>query len=73
MRPRDHNILARELIEQLIPCRCSRSRVDVEDHRDLRVRQLDALCMDGVAPETYLLSLRLIAGMSRSVTRHGQW
>jgi len=48
MRPRDHNILARELIQQLTPCRCSRSRIDVEDHRDLGMRQLDALGMDGV-------------------------
>src|SRR5712692_354750 len=43
MRPRDQNILARELRQQLIPCRCSRSRVDVEYHRDFGVLQLDAL------------------------------
>jgi hypothetical protein len=49
MRPRDQNILARELRQQLIACRRSRSRVDVENHRDLGVLQLDALCMDGVA------------------------
>src|SRR3979409_2521838 len=73
MRARDHNILARELSQQLIPCRRSRSRVDVEDHRHLGVLQLDALCMDDVAPKQDLLSLRrkLIAGMSRGMTR--QW
>src|SRR6266849_3375717 len=71
MRPRDQNILARELRQQLIPCRCSRSRVNVEDHRDLGVLQLDALCMDGIAPKQDLLSLRrkLIAGMSRGMTK----
>jgi len=37
VRPRDHNILARELTQQSIPCRRSRSRVDVEDHRHLGV------------------------------------
>ena len=57
MRPCDQNILARELRQQLIPCRCSRSLVDVEDHRDLGVLQLDALCMDDVAPKQDLLSL----------------
>src|SRR5258708_5381943 len=71
MRPRNQNILARELMQQLIPCRCSRSRVVVEDHRDLGMLQLDALCMDAVAPKQDLLSLRgkLIAGMSRGMTR----
>src|ERR1700721_1118414 len=70
MRPRDYNILVRELIEQSIPCRRSRGRVDVEDHRDLGMQQLDALCMNGVAPKKYLLSPRrkLIAGMSRGMT-----
>src|SRR5258708_17865940 len=70
MRRRDHNTLARELGQQLIPCRCSRSRVDIEDHRDLGMLQLDALCMDAVAPKQDLLSLRgkLIAGMSRGMT-----
>src|SRR6267378_7124948 len=43
VRPRDHNILARELRQQSIPRRRSRSRVDVEDHRHLGVLQLDAL------------------------------
>ena len=57
MRPRDHDILACELRQQLIPCRCSRNRVDVEDHRDLGMLQLDALCMDDVAPKKALLSL----------------
>src|SRR5258708_26411886 len=71
MRRRDQNILARELGQQLIPCRCSRSRVDVEDHRDLGMLQLDALCMHDVAPKQDLLSLRrkLIAGMSRGMTK----
>src|SRR5258708_771146 len=71
MRRRDHSILARELGQQLIPCRCSRSRVDVEDDRDLGMLQLDALCMDGVAPKQDLLSLRrkFVAGMPRGMTR----
>ena len=71
MRPRDHNILARELKQQLLPCRCSRNRVNVEDHREFGMLQLDALCMHGVAPKQDLLSLRrkLISGMSRGMTR----
>src|SRR5712692_5107784 len=71
MRPSDHNALARKLRQQLIPCRCSRSGVNVEDYRDLGVRQLDALCMHGVAPKQDFVSLRrkLIAGMSRGMTR----
>src|SRR3989442_7629267 len=51
MRRRDHDTLVGELGQQLIPRRCSRSRVDVEDHRDLAMLQLDALCIDGVAPK----------------------
>jgi hypothetical protein len=58
VRRRNHNILARELQQQSIPCRRNCSRVDVEDHRHLGVLQLDALCMDDVAPKQYLLSLR---------------
>jgi hypothetical protein len=50
VRPRDHNILARAFTQQLMPRRRSCSRVDVEDHRHLGVLQLDALCMDDVAP-----------------------
>src|SRR5712692_8612353 len=71
MRPRDHNILARELRQQLIPCRRSRSRVDVEDHRDLGMLQLDVLCMDGVAPKQDFLPLRreFITSVAWSVTR----
>ena len=57
MRPRDQNILARELRQQLISRRRSRSLVDVEDRRDLGMRQLDALCMDDVAPKQDFLSL----------------
>ena len=53
----DHNILVRELRKQLVPCRCSRSRVDVEDHRDLGVLQLDVVGMDGVAPKQDSVSL----------------
>src|SRR5712675_2808640 len=71
MRHRDQNILADELRQQLIPCRCSRRLVDVENRGDLRMLQLDALCMDDVAPKQDFLSLRrkLIAGMSRGMTR----
>src|ERR1700682_1967672 len=58
-------------MQQSIPCRCSRSRVDVEDHRSLGVLQLDALRMEDVAPKQYPLSLRreFRAGMSRGMTR----
>src|SRR5438445_9716657 len=71
MRLRDPNILAREPGKQLIPCRCSCSRVDVENHCDLGMLELDTLCMEDVAPKEDLLSLRrkLIAGMSRGMTR----
>src|SRR5260370_37819338 len=71
MRRRDQNILARELGQQLIPCRCSRGLVDVENRGDLGMLQLDALCMDDVAPKQDFLSLRrkFIAGMSRAMTR----
>src|SRR2546427_9723444 len=71
MRPRDQNILARELRQQLMPRRRSRSRVDVENRGDLGMLQLDALCMDDVAPKEDFLSLRrkFIAGMSRGMTR----
>src|SRR5712664_4300563 len=71
MRRRDQNILARELRQQLISPRRSRSLVDVENRGDLGMLQLDSLCMDGVAPKQDPLSLRrkLIAGMSRGMTR----
>src|SRR5947209_18391257 len=71
MRPRDQNILARELRQQLMPRRRSRSLVDVENRGDLGMLQLDALCMDDVAPKQDFLSLRrkFIAGMSRGMTR----
>jgi hypothetical protein len=57
MRPRDPNILARELRQQLMSRRRSRSLVDVENRGNLRMLQLDALCMDDVAPKQDLLSL----------------
>src|SRR5216684_8770031 len=71
MRPRDQNILARELRQQLIPRRRSRSLVDVKYRGDLGMRQLDALCMDDIATKQDFLSLgrKLIAGMSRGMTR----
>src|SRR3981189_2412761 len=71
MRRRDHNILARELRQQSMPRRRSRSLVDVENRGDLRMLQLDARGMDDVAPKQDFLSLRrkLIAGMSRGMTR----
>src|SRR5713226_6768100 len=70
MRRRDQNILARELRQQLIPRRRSRSLVDVENRGDLGVLQFDSLCMDDVAPKQNFLSLgrKFIAGMSRGVT-----
>jgi hypothetical protein len=55
MRTRDQNIPARELRQQLIPRRRSRSLVDVENRGDLGMLQLDALCMHGVAPKQDLL------------------
>src|SRR6202048_3516471 len=58
MRPRDQDILARELRQQLIPRRRSRSLVDVEDRGDLGMLQLDALCMDDIPPKQDFLSLR---------------
>src|SRR5712664_751106 len=57
MRPRDPNILARELRQQLKPRCCSRILVDVENRGDLGMLQLDALCMDGIAPKQDSLSL----------------
>src|SRR6266852_7975811 len=73
MRPRDQHILARELEQQLRPRRRSRSLVDVEHRGDLLMLQLDAQCMDDVAPKQDSLSLRrkFIAGMSRGMTRQG--
>src|SRR5260370_9308902 len=58
MRPPDQDTLARELRQQLIPSRKSRRRVDVENHRDLGMLQLDALCVDGVSPKQDFLPLR---------------
>src|ERR1700693_5221711 len=71
VRSRDHDILAREPRQQLLPRRHSRSLVDVENRGDLGMLQLDSLCMDDVAPKQNFLSLRrkFIAGMSRGVTR----
>src|SRR5216684_424438 len=57
MRPRDQKILARELRQQLMPRRRSRSLVDVENRGDLGMLQLDAQCMDDVAPKQDLLAL----------------
>src|SRR5258708_901911 len=51
VRPRDQDSLARKLRQQLIPCRRSRSRVAIENHRDFGMRQLDALYVDDAAPE----------------------
>src|SRR5467141_1318766 len=56
MRPRDQNILARELRQQLMPRRRSSGLVDVENRGDLGMLQLDTLCVDGVAPKQDLLS-----------------
>src|SRR5713226_7083253 len=73
MRRRDQNILARELRQQLIPRRRSRSLVDVENRGDLGMLQLDAQCVDDVAPKQDFLSLRreFIASVAWSVTRQG--
>src|SRR5689334_17699164 len=71
MRRRDQNILSREPSQQLIPRRRGRSLVDVENRGDPGMLQLDALCMDDIAPEQDFLSLRrkFVAGMSRGMTR----
>src|SRR6267142_2199960 len=68
---RDQNILSREPSQQLIPRRCSRSLVDVENRGGLGMLQLDPLRMDDVAPKQNFLPLRrkFIAGMSRGMTR----
>src|ERR1700730_14601234 len=73
MRRRDQNILSREPSQQLIPRCRSRSLVDVENRGYLGMLQLDALCMDDIAPKQNFLSLRrkFIAGMSRGMT--SQW
>src|SRR6267154_3888321 len=70
MRPRDQNIPARELRQQLMPRRRSSSLVDVENRGDLRMLQLDAQCVDDVAPKQDFSSLgrKFIAGMSRGMT-----
>ena len=57
MWTRDQNILSREFRQQLISRRRSRSPADIEDHRNLGMQQLDALCMDDVAPKQDFLSL----------------
>jgi hypothetical protein len=51
VRPRNQDILVRELGQPLIPGRRSRTRVGVEDHRDLGMLQLDTLCVDDVSPK----------------------
>src|SRR6202795_5152300 len=73
MRSRDQNLLLCEPNQQLIPCRCGRSRVNVEYRRDLGMLQLDVLCMDGVAPKQDFLPLRreFIASVPWRVTRQG--
>src|SRR6266478_9567704 len=70
MRHGYQNILARELRQRSLPRRRSRSLVDVENRGDLGMLQLDALCMDDVAPKQDFLSLRrkFIPGMSRGMT-----
>ena len=58
MRRRDQNILSREPSQQLISRRRSRSLVDVENRGDFGMLQLDALCMDDIAPKEDFLSPR---------------
>jgi hypothetical protein len=57
MRPCDQNILARELRQQWMSRRRGGSLVDVENRGDLGMLQLDAQCMDDVAPKKDFLSL----------------
>jgi hypothetical protein len=49
--PRDQDILARELTQQLIPRYRGCSRVNVKYHCDLGVWQLKALYVHDVAPK----------------------
>src|ERR1700693_4235260 len=56
MWTRDQNILSREFSQQLISRRRRRSLGDIEDHRNLGMRQLDALCMDDAPPKQNFLS-----------------
>ena len=73
MRYRDDYIFVYELRQQLIPGCRSRSLVDVENRGNLGMLQLNALCMDDIAPKEDFLSLRreFIAGMSRCMA--SQW
>ena len=48
MWTRDQNILSREFSQQLISRRRSRNLVDVEDRRNLGMRQLDAVITENV-------------------------
>src|SRR5258708_34014937 len=57
MRPRDHNIFAREPRQQLIPRRRSRSLVDAENRGDLGRRKRAARCMTDVAQNQDFLSV----------------
>src|SRR5260221_10674519 len=57
VRPRDHDVLARKRWQQPIAHRRSRGMVNIEDHRNFGIPQLDNLCMDGVAPKQDLLSV----------------
>ena len=50
MWTRDQNIFLCEFSQQLISRRRCRNLIDVEDRRNLGMGQLDALCMDDVAP-----------------------
>ena len=49
--PRDQDVLARELTQQLIPRDRGCSRVNVKYHCDLGVWQLKALYVHDVAPK----------------------
>ena len=57
MGPRDQNILAGELRQQLMPRRRGRSLVDVENRGNLGMLQLDAQCVDDVNAKQDFLSL----------------
>ena len=54
---RDHDAFARKRRQQLIPRRGSCGVVDVKDHGNIGMTQLDKLLMDGVAPKQDLLSV----------------
>jgi hypothetical protein len=57
VRPGDHDALACKRWQQLVPRRCSSGVVDVKDHCNVGMTQLDKLLMNRIAPKQDSLSL----------------